>query len=146
MTAAELGEAFHGIFMNLIPTGYRWLYENAHIMHRNISLNNLMYRKINGKFCGVVNDFDLSEHLGQWPRSTSKHRTRTAPYVSVDLLVSGPPPPHSIDLESLFYVIVYIVYQYHEGNKIDNPPFDAWDHLPTNSPHGESDIPREPIK
>ncbi|KAJ7263487.1 hypothetical protein C8J57DRAFT_1719047 [Mycena rebaudengoi] len=37
----------------------------------------------------------------------------------------------SIDLESLFYVIVYIVYQYHEGNKIDNPPFDAWDHLPT---------------
>ncbi|KAJ7282427.1 hypothetical protein C8J57DRAFT_1055114, partial [Mycena rebaudengoi] len=82
---------------------------------------------------GVMNDFDISEHLGQRPHSTSKYRTGTAPYMSVDLLVTGPPPPHlyRFDLESLFYVIVYIVYQYHEGKKIDNPPFDAWDHLPT---------------
>ncbi|KAJ7196005.1 hypothetical protein C8J57DRAFT_1107045, partial [Mycena rebaudengoi] len=127
-TAAELGEAFHGIFRS-----YRWLYENSHIMHRDISLNNLMYLKINGKVCGALNDFDLSDLLNQSPRSTSKHRTGTAPYMSVDLLVTGPPPPHlyRFDLESLFYVIVYIVYQYHEGKKIDNPPLGAWDHLPT---------------
>ncbi|KAJ7202942.1 hypothetical protein B0H12DRAFT_967807, partial [Mycena haematopus] len=36
-TAAELGEAFRGIFKC-----YRWLYEKAGIMHRDISCNNLM--------------------------------------------------------------------------------------------------------
>ncbi|KAJ7094554.1 hypothetical protein B0H15DRAFT_128242 [Mycena belliarum] len=127
-TAAELGEAFRGIFKC-----YRWLYEKAGIMHRDISRNNLMYRKIDGKVYGVLNDFDLSVFRHKEPRSTSKQRTGTEPYMAVDLLVTGPPPPHiyRFDLESLFYVIAYVVYQYHEGKKIDNPPFDAWDHLPT---------------
>ncbi|KAJ6611562.1 hypothetical protein B0H10DRAFT_2285943, partial [Mycena sp. CBHHK59/15] len=43
-TAAELGEAFRGIFRC-----YRWLYEQPRIMHRDISLNNLMYRGIDGR-------------------------------------------------------------------------------------------------
>ncbi|KAJ7029047.1 hypothetical protein C8F04DRAFT_963313, partial [Mycena alexandri] len=127
-TAAELSEAFHGIFKC-----YRWLYEKARIMHRDISRNNLMYRRIDGKVYGVLNDFDLSLHLGKEPRSTSKHRTGTEPYMAIDLLVTEPPPPHRyrFDLESFFYVIAYVVCQYHEGKKIDDPPFDAWDHLPT---------------
>ncbi|KAJ7926462.1 hypothetical protein B0H13DRAFT_2563278, partial [Mycena leptocephala] len=64
----------------------------------------------------------------------------TEPYMAVDLLVpTGPPPPHlcRFDLESLFYVLVYVVCQYHEGKKIDNPPFDAWDHLPTTALRAE---------
>ncbi|KAJ7845781.1 hypothetical protein B0H13DRAFT_2209083 [Mycena leptocephala] len=127
-TAAELSEAFHGIFKC-----YRWLYEKAGIMHRDISRNNLMYRVIDGKIYGVLNDFDLSV-LTKGPRSTSNQRTGTEPYMAVDLLVpTGPPPPHlcRFDLESLFYVLVYVVCQYHNGKKIDNPPFDDWDHLPT---------------
>jgi hypothetical protein len=92
-----------------------------------------MYRRINGKVYGVLNDFDLSVHLGKEPPSTSKQRTGTVPYMAMDLLVTGPPPPHRyrFDLESLFYVFAYVVCQYHEGKKIDDPPFDAWDHLPT---------------
>ncbi|KAJ6521736.1 hypothetical protein B0H19DRAFT_1203531 [Mycena capillaripes] len=127
-TAAELSEAFLGIFKC-----YRWLFEKANIMHRDISRNNLMYRRIDGKIYGVLNDFDLSVVLGNEPRSTSKQRTGTEPYMAVDLLVTDTPPPHlyRFDLESLFYVIAYIVCQYHDGNKIDNPPFDNWDHLPT---------------
>ncbi|KAJ7718758.1 hypothetical protein DFH07DRAFT_933460 [Mycena maculata] len=126
--AAELGEAFRGIFKC-----YRWLYEKAGIMHRDISRNNLMYRKISGKVYGVLNDFDLSVLLANEPRSTSKQRTGTEPYMALDLLVTGPPPPHiyRFDLESLFYVIAYVVCQYHDGKKIDNPPFDAWDDLGT---------------
>ncbi|KAJ7445440.1 hypothetical protein FB451DRAFT_1148766 [Mycena latifolia] len=124
--AAELGEAFRGIFKC-----YRWLYEKAGIMHRDISRNNLMYRKIAGEVYGVLNDFDLSVLLANEPRSTSNQRTGTEPYMALDLLVTGPPPPHiyRFDLESLFYVIAYVVCQYHDGKKIDNPPFDAWDHL-----------------
>jgi hypothetical protein len=108
-------------------------------MHRDISRNNLMYRKINGKVYGVLNDFDLSVLLANEPRSTSNQRTGTEPYMAVDLLVTGPPPPHiyRFDLESLFYVIAYVVCQYHDGEKIDNPPFDAWDHLPTTALRAE---------
>ncbi|KAJ7770470.1 hypothetical protein B0H16DRAFT_1410652 [Mycena metata] len=87
-TADELREAFHGIFKC-----YRWLYENARIMHRDISRNNLMYRRIDGKVYGVLNDFDLSAHLDKESPSTSKQRTGTEPYMAIDLLVNGPPPP-----------------------------------------------------
>ncbi|KAJ7883488.1 hypothetical protein B0H14DRAFT_2701921 [Mycena olivaceomarginata] len=102
-------------------------------MHRDISRNNLMYREIDGKIYGVLNDFDLSVLQDKELRPTSKQRTGTEPYMAVDLLVTGPPPPHlyRFDLESLFYVLAYVVCQYHDGKKIDNPPFDAWDHLPT---------------
>jgi hypothetical protein len=86
-----------------------------------------MYRVIDGKIYGVLNDFDLSV-LNNGPHSTSN------PYMVMDLLVpTGPPPPHlcRFDLESLFYVSVYVVCQYHNGKKIDDPPFDQWDHLHT---------------
>src|ERR1700761_4702534 len=119
--------------LNLFPTGYQWLHETPKIMPRDISRHNLMYRKINGKVYGVLNDFDLSVLWDKEPRSTSKQRTGTEPYMALDLLVTGPPPPHlyRFDLESLFYVIAYVVCQYHEGKKIDSPPFELWDHLPT---------------
>ncbi|KAJ7162263.1 hypothetical protein C8R46DRAFT_848375, partial [Mycena filopes] len=125
-TADELGQAFHGIFKC-----YRWLYEKAHLMHRDISRNNSMFRRINGKVYGVLNDFDLAVIRSDLTLSTSNHRTGTAPYMALDLLKSNPPPLHIVrfDLESLYYVFAYIVCQYHEGKKIANPPFDKWDHL-----------------
>ncbi|KAJ7067149.1 hypothetical protein C8F01DRAFT_1247545 [Mycena amicta] len=125
--ADELREAFRGIFRC-----YEWLYNVAEIMHRDISRNNLMYRKMNGKIYGVLNDFDLAVFRNDPQPSTSKQRTGTKPYMAADLLVPGPPPPHlyRFDLESLYYVFLHIVCQYHDGKKIDKPPFDAWDHLP----------------
>jgi hypothetical protein len=92
-----------------------------------------MYRRIDGKVYGILNDFDLSVVLGNEPRSTSKQRSGTEPYMAIDLLETDPPPPHvfRFDLESLFYVLVYVVGQYYQGKKIENPPFDNWDHLPT---------------
>ncbi|KAJ7131627.1 hypothetical protein C8R46DRAFT_658699 [Mycena filopes] len=129
-TAEELSQAFHGIFKC-----YRWLYENIDLMHRDISLNNLMFRRIDGKVYGVLNDFDLAVIKTDMPLSTSNHRTGTAPYMALDLLKPNHPPPHIVrfDLESLYYVFAYIVCQYHDGKKIDNPPFEEWNHL---SPRG----------
>ncbi|KAJ7162270.1 hypothetical protein C8R46DRAFT_1000256 [Mycena filopes] len=125
--ADEFSQAFYGIFKC-----YRWVYEKAHLMHRDISRNNLMFRRINGKVCGVLNDFDLAVIKTDMPLSTSNHRTGTAAYMALDLLKSDPPPPHIVrfDLESLYYVFAYIVCQYHDGKKIDDPPFQEWNHLP----------------
>ncbi|KAJ7301592.1 hypothetical protein DFH08DRAFT_978613 [Mycena albidolilacea] len=91
-TAAELSEAFHGIFKC-----YQWLFEKANIMHRDISRNNLMYRRIDGTVYGIWNGFDLSVVLGNEPRSTSKQRTGTEPYMAIDLLETDPPPPMFFD-------------------------------------------------
>ncbi|KAK0193444.1 hypothetical protein F5146DRAFT_1118981 [Armillaria mellea] len=40
----------------------RWVYDHARIIHRDISMTNLMWRKRNGVICGVLNDFDLSSY------------------------------------------------------------------------------------
>ncbi|KAJ7104387.1 hypothetical protein B0H15DRAFT_23253 [Mycena belliarum] len=96
--AAESGEAFLGI-----SECYRSLYEKAGIMHCDIDISrdNLMYRKISGKVYGVLTDSDLFVLLANEPCWMSKQRIGTEPYMAVELLVTGPPPPH-IYLESLF--------------------------------------------
>ncbi|KAJ6510981.1 hypothetical protein C8R45DRAFT_400137 [Mycena sanguinolenta] len=73
-TAVALGEAFRGIF-----ACYRWSYERPQIMHRDINLTNLMYRRIEGKVFGVLNDFGLSIVMSG-DSSTVPQRVGTAPY------------------------------------------------------------------
>ncbi|KAF7340698.1 Other 1 protein kinase [Mycena sanguinolenta] len=128
-TAAELGEAFRGIFRC-----YRWLYEKAHIVHRDISLSNLMFRTVNGKIYGVLNDFDLSVDMNAEPRfpSDSEQRPGTLPYMALELLAPRPPPPrhfYRFDLESLFYAMLIASCHYHDGKKIEDRPFEEWQHL-----------------
>ncbi|KAJ7645774.1 hypothetical protein B0H17DRAFT_884229, partial [Mycena rosella] len=96
-TAPKLADAIRGIFKC-----YRWLYEKANVMHRDISLGNLMYRTKNGKIFGVLNDFDLSLLMNAADPSTSKQRTGTKPFMAIDLLVPQPPVHlYRHDLESL---------------------------------------------
>ncbi|KAJ7934772.1 hypothetical protein B0H13DRAFT_2305222 [Mycena leptocephala] len=102
-TAVDLAQAIRGIFKC-----YRWLYEVAKVMHRDISVGNLIYRYLNnGQIVGVLNDFDLSLLLSEIPASTSTQRTGTKPYMAIDLLVPAPPfHLYRHDLESLFYIIL----------------------------------------
>jgi serine/threonine protein kinase len=108
--------------------GYEWLY-TAQIFHRDISLNNVMFRKKDGKIFGVLNDFDLAI-LRTSEGPSSKTRTGTKPFIAVDLL-GEPDDVHRYrhDLESLFYVIVYVTSRYHEGREIENPPLQEWNDL-----------------
>ncbi|KAF8144290.1 hypothetical protein K438DRAFT_1992935 [Mycena galopus ATCC 62051] len=104
-TAPELADVMRGIFKY-----YRWLYEKAKVMHRDISLGNLTYRIKNDKIFGVLNDFDLSLLLDADNISTSRQRTGTKPFMAIDLLVPQPPPHlYRHDLESLYYVILWII-------------------------------------
>jgi serine/threonine protein kinase len=106
--------------------GYRWLYEVPKILHRDISLNNLMLRKEDGHVYAVLNDLDLAVNADV-QRQSSKHRTGTTPFMAIDLL-DGEPTVHFYrhDLESLFYVLVWITSRFHDGVEIANPPLKAW--------------------
>ena len=80
-----------------------WLYVLAGILHRDLSLNNTMYRitkekneagVIEEKVCGVLTDFDLASWtntLNQDYTKTSQQRTGTPPWptgYSMDLTAS----------------------------------------------------------
>ena len=88
-----------------------------------------MYRKKDGKVFGVLNDYDLAIFKSNNALS-SKTCTGTKPFMAIDLL-GNPTDVHRYrhDLESLFYVIVYVTSRYHEGQEIDDPPLQDWEEL-----------------
>ncbi|KAJ7212210.1 hypothetical protein GGX14DRAFT_362335, partial [Mycena pura] len=131
-TADELASAFRDIF-----EAYRWLCEDVKIMHRDISINNLMVRHQDGRHYGVLNDFDMAK-VNNDLLPTSKQRTGTKPFMARDLLdvhlqIEGNPPPHlyRYDLESLFYVLVFLTAHYNNGKEIQNPPLEQWYNMDT---------------
>ena len=72
-----------------------------------------MWRRRNGRICGVLNDFDLASFLENI-EETSKMRTGTRPFLAHELhrtTREKEPPIHLYrhDLESLFYVLLYLV-------------------------------------
>ncbi|KAJ3768525.1 protein kinase [Lentinula raphanica] len=124
----ELAQVFYDILQI-----HQWLYECVKILHRDLSIGNIMFRRKEGKVYGVLNDFDLSstvDRMAQGP--SSKERTGTRPFMSPDLLDShwkgGHLPRH--DLESLFYIILCLVCRYSElyGLKpcAEPRPFTKW--------------------
>ncbi|KAJ7221637.1 hypothetical protein GGX14DRAFT_670581 [Mycena pura] len=134
-TADELASAFRDIF-----EAYRWLCEDVKIMHRDISINNLMVRYQDGRHYGVLNDFDLAIEVKKDLLPTSKQRTGADPFMACDLLdvqlqIEGNPPPHlyRYDLESLLYVLVFLTTHYNNGKEIENPPLERWYNLDTPS-------------
>ncbi|KAJ6606432.1 hypothetical protein DFH09DRAFT_1120195 [Mycena vulgaris] len=121
-TVVDVSTAFRDIFHC-----YRWLYETSRIIHRDISIANLMFRMKNGAICGVLNDYDLAVKLDS---SYIKHRTGTGPFMAVDLLVDDPPAHlYRFDLESMFYVLLILTSSYVDGVKVANPPLEAWDRM-----------------
>ncbi|KAK0470191.1 uncharacterized protein EV420DRAFT_1634605 [Desarmillaria tabescens] len=68
---------------------HRWVYDHARIIHRDISMMNLMWRRRNGVIYGVLNDFDLSSYCDY--KSASALRRTTRPYYACDLLKTDPP-------------------------------------------------------
>ena len=107
-------------------SGYRWLYEIPKILHRDISLDNLMLRKQGDNIYAVLNDFDLAVSADVKSMS-SKHRTGTKPFMAIDLIHPDPTVHlYRHDLESMFYVLVWITSRFHDGQEIMDPPLQEW--------------------
>ncbi|CAE6436339.1 unnamed protein product [Rhizoctonia solani] len=106
------------------------LYAKAKILHRDVSVNNLMVKKDNPAE-GVLIDLDLGHTVpedGKQPGPTSLHRTGTLPFMALDLLhgQSEYPHYHRHDLESFVYVLVWIVGKYEAGVEVDRNLFRSW--------------------
>ena len=100
---------------------HRWLFEDAGILHRDLSLNNIMYRIVNEKVYGVLTDYDLSSwtaSLTSGYTKTSQQRTGTPPFMASGLL-DGTDAVHLYrhDVESLFYIMLILATQ----NEIQAP-------------------------
>ena len=106
---------------DLVP-GYRWLYDIPKILHCDISLNNLMFHKEGRNVYAVLNDLNLAVNADV--KSTlSKHCTGTKPFMAIDLIHPDPTVHmYRHDLESIFYVLVWITSRFHNGQEIADPP------------------------
>jgi hypothetical protein len=113
--------------------GYKWLYNEAHILHRDISLNNFMYYcDRDNKIYGVLNDFDLSHQMtGDHPHprpASTKQRTGTLPFMAVDFLHDTPMiHGYRHNLESFMWVILFHISQYRDGKSVGlSGPYHKW--------------------
>ncbi|KAJ3880858.1 protein kinase, partial [Lentinula edodes] len=121
---------FAQVFYDVLQI-HQWLYERVGILHRDLSSGNIMYRRKNGKVYGVLNDFDLSSRVRDMDKGpTSKQRTGTRPFMSLDLLnpVWGGGHLYRHDLESLFYIMLCLACRY-EAPGVASPdprPYSEW--------------------
>jgi serine/threonine protein kinase len=119
------------VFFDILQI-HRWLVDHAKILHRDISLANIMFRRIDGKVYGVLNDFDLSSRLSSISEVTSLQRTGTKPYMAHELLDKNWDKGHLYrhDLESLFYVMVIFCSDYDKQEsklvKLKNSQYQRW--------------------
>lgn len=97
--------------------GHHRAYSKGRYLHRDISETNLMIDHDDaGVAKGVLCDWDLASELtpdGKVPRSQSKHRTGTQPFLAVDLLDDAPSEHfYRHDLESFFYILIWAGLHY----------------------------------
>ena len=95
-------------------------------MHRDISRQNLMYRRVNGKVNGVLIDFDLASSRNSTTKSHKGVRIGTRPFMAVSLhleIFQDEIPDHRerFDLESIFYVVYWDARFYDKGRKVVLP-------------------------
>lgn len=92
------------------------------MLHRDISVNNIMFQKHGDNYHFILNDFDMAIILkddGTRDSPSSKHRTGTLPFMAVSLLRDAivtarsnrSPTRHLLchDYESLFWVCIWCI-------------------------------------
>ncbi|KAF5358710.1 hypothetical protein D9757_013025 [Collybiopsis confluens] len=129
LSSLKSAREFAQVFYDILQI-HRWLYEHPEILHRDLSMANIMYRRDGDNVYGVLNDFDLSLFrtcMDEGP--TSKHRTGTKPFMAYDLLDTHWDKVHRYrhDLESLFYIMLIVCCHYSDPTtRAPNLQFSGW--------------------
>ncbi|KAJ1299361.1 hypothetical protein OPQ81_003772 [Rhizoctonia solani] len=118
ITTVDESSVFKKCFVKLVKA-HRALYEQ-HVLHCDISIGNLMYDPRTQE--PYLIDADLGKLVTQLGTPSSNHRTGTLPFMAIDLLAQSPPPHlYRHDLESFFYVLVWICAEDHAGwHRVDS--------------------------
>ncbi|KAL5639093.1 hypothetical protein ACGC1H_006571 [Rhizoctonia solani] len=96
---------FKQSFIKLV-VAHRALYEIG-ILHCDVSIGNIMFDPIQQE--PYLIDGDLGKFVSNLAGPASSHRTRTLPFMATDLLMDQPPPHiYRHDLESFFYVLIWM--------------------------------------
>lgn len=92
------------------------------VLHRDISENNVLIHP-GDHTGGFLIDFDLAIRTGREGKNGAMHRTGTFDFMALDVLRPPAGYQHSPlhDLESFFYVLLWITIKYEEGGKPRNP-------------------------
>ncbi len=96
--------------------GHRSLLEDGKILHRDVSENNIIITELPAQEApkGRLIDLDLAKELDSMP-SRARHRTGTMQFMAIEVL-EGKGHTYRHDLESFFYVFVWICIRYgYEG-------------------------------
>ena len=90
--------------------GHRELYQKAKILHRDISINNVLINVNLNVFPahGFIVDLDLAIRSDRKVRSDSDHQTGTFYFMAIDILLDKATHSYRHDLESFLYVLIYL--------------------------------------
>ena len=80
------------------------------MLHRDLSINNLMCDKKPTGHIGILSDWDLASLIDDQDAviaSNARHRTGTVPFMSIHLLKASSPHKYCHDLESFFYILLW---------------------------------------
>jgi hypothetical protein len=89
----------------------------------------MYWKKADKTICGVLSDYDLTVKLDRkYDGPSSKQRTGTRPFMARDLLEPTPREHfYRHDLESLFYVIVVLMFRFQDKTlKREDEKFDSF--------------------
>ncbi|EIM84743.1 uncharacterized protein STEHIDRAFT_140323 [Stereum hirsutum FP-91666 SS1] len=103
---------FMTVFKDVVKVHYV-IYKTTGILHRDLSVNNVMFIRRNGRVFGVLNDWDLAAPEVRSSPPTAFHRTGTAAFMALNLLDSpdgSVPHLYCYDLESFAWILVWCAY------------------------------------
>jgi hypothetical protein len=109
--------------------GHKSLLEDGKILHLDISENNIIITKAaaEGDPKGMLIDLDLAKELDSMP-SGARHRTGTMQFMAIEVL-EGEGHTYRHDLESFFYVFIWMCIRYGHDDMDDKLKGKKWTRL-----------------